>query len=209
MKKSWIQLWQKLQASKVPTAVFDKLVALYSAPERFYHNLLHISDCLQVFELAKSSSTHPDEVRVAIWFHDAIYNTKGSGNEPKSAEWASSVIEQAGLGKDVAMRVSQLILATCHTGEVAGIDEQIMVDVDLTILGRSEMIFWKYEDNIRREYAWVPEKIFKQKRAEILRGFLKRKYIYHLDVYRSQYEQMAHKNIREAIRRLEGLPNTV
>jgi predicted metal-dependent HD superfamily phosphohydrolase len=202
VRESWNHLWQRLPARVVPAEVFDELVALYSAPERFYHNLSHIADCLQVFELAKSYSIHPDEVRVAIWFHDAIYDTKGSGNEQKSAEWASSVIKQAGVSKDVARRVSQMILVTCHSKEVAGVDERVMADVDLSILGKEGGIFWEYEDNIRREYAWVPERVFKQKRTEILRGFLNREYIYHLDVYRNKFEDTARENIKKALSRL-------
>ena len=204
MRQSWNHLWRRLRAREVPVAVFDELVASYSAPDRFYHNLSHIEDCLQVFKLAESSSVHPEEVELAIWFHDAIYDTRGGGNERESAAWADSIIRQAGVGEGVAQRVTRLILATCHTAEVADIDEQILVDVDLSILGREEDVFWQYEDNIRRECAWVPERVFKQKRSQILRGFLDREYIYHLGVYRSRFEDLAQENLQKAIAKLGG-----
>lgn len=204
LRESWNQLWQRLTACGAPVDVFDELLTLYSGSDRFYHNLWHIKDCLEIFELAEYSSVHKDEVKLAIWFHDAIYDTKGSGNEQKSAAWADSVIGQAGVDKDVADTVSHLILATCHTAEVTGIDEQIIVDVDLSIFGAEEEVFWQYEENIRKEYAWVPETIFASKRVQILRSFLSREYIYHLCVYRTLFEQKARENLSSAIFKLEG-----
>ena len=202
-RANWNDLWQRLQAHEVPVDIFDDVIALYSAPDRFYHNLSHLEDCFQTFKLAEPIAIHPNEVALAIWFHDAIYDSQGHENEQKSAIWAASVIRQAGVENSVAERVSQLILATCHTGAVTDIDTQIMVDVDLSILGSHEEKFWQYEANIRREYAWVPESLFKQKRSQILQCFLERKYIYHLEIYRDKFEAIAHQNIKQAITKLE------
>jgi predicted metal-dependent HD superfamily phosphohydrolase len=140
---------------------------------------------------------------LAIWFHDAVYETEKSGNEQRSAEWARAVIETSSLGVESAERVYRLILATCHDAEVADLDGQIVVDVDLSILGREEEVFWHYEQNIRKEYAWVPESVFRQKRADILRSFLARPRIFNLDLYRMQFEERARLNLERAILRLD------
>jgi predicted metal-dependent HD superfamily phosphohydrolase len=169
MRKRWEKTWQKVKARAIPEEAFGKLRKAYSSSDRFYHNLTHIEDCLSLFDQTNFLAVHPEEVELAIWFHDVVYDTHRNDNEQKSAEWAESVILQSGLSHATAERVSHSILATRHIGEVTGADGQLTADVDLSILGRAEKTFWQYEQNIRKEYAWVPEELFRQKRIEILR----------------------------------------
>jgi len=201
MRDRWEAVWQKLYAL-APNDVFDELIRAYSSPDRFYHNLAHIQDCLSVFDQAKFLAVGPEEVELAIWFHDAVYHTRRNDNEQKSAAWARSVIRQAGLSTDIADRVSHSILATRHNMEVIDADAQLLVDIDLSILGREADVFWAYEENIRREYAWVSDSQFRQKRVEILRGFLDRQYIYCHEKYREMFEESARLNLKQAIERL-------
>jgi predicted metal-dependent HD superfamily phosphohydrolase len=202
IRDRWEAVWQKLHAQVVPYGVLEELIRAYGSPNRFYHNLTHIQDCLSIFDQTSYLATHPEEVELAIWFHDSVYDTRRDNNEQRSAAWAEFVISNAGLRRDVAERVSHSILATCHALEITDTDGQVLVDVDLSILGREADIFWQYEVNIRKEYAWVPEGIFRQKRMEILRGFLERKYIYYHEKYRDMFEGMARINLEQAITRL-------
>ena len=165
--------------------------------------MTHLEDCLRVFDAGKDLAIHPEEVELALWFHDAIYNPTANNNEQKSAEWAGEVIRQVGLDEGVAERVRQLILATRHNAVVFERDEQLIVDVDLSILGREDEVFWEYEHNIRKEYRWVPDFVFRRKRVDILRGFLQREQIYQLELFRRKYEGRARHNLIEAISRLE------
>ena len=77
-----------------------------------------------------------------------------------------------------------------------------MVDVDLSILGREKNRFFKYEEEIRREYEWVPLSVFVPKRAEILQRFLARGHIFSTDWFRQKYEKQARMNLEESISRL-------
>jgi predicted metal-dependent HD superfamily phosphohydrolase len=202
LKERWKEIWRKLQVDTVPQVVFDELIRAYSSAERFYHNLTHIADCLSMFDLTKSLAAHPEEVELAIWFHDAVYDTRRDDNEQKSAEWAGKVIRQSGLGSGVVERVSGMILATRHNIEAVDTDAQLMADVDLSIFGAEAEPFWRYEENIRKEYAWVPESLFRRKRVEILRGFLSRPYIYHHKQYREALEENARLNLQQAVAKL-------
>jgi len=204
MKDRWQTLWHKLAAPKVPHDVLDELLHAYAAPDRFYHNLMHIRDCLAVFDQTNFLAEHPAEVELAIWFHDAIYNTRRSDNEQKSAEWAEAVVRQAGLSAEIAERIAASILATRHQGEVTDRDAQLLIDVDLSILGRDPAVFWLYEENTRKEYAWVPQDMFRRERVKILRSFLDRKHIYYHREYRERFEATARSNLEQAIARLSG-----
>jgi|SRR5688572_28112008 len=206
MRAHWEAVWQKLHTHAIPDNAFDELTRVYSSPDRFYHNLAHIQDCLSVFDQAKSLAAHPGEVELAIWFHDAVYDTRRNDNEQKSAGWAASVIHEAGLTNEIADRVTHSILATRHDTKVTDIDAQVLVDVDLSILGREADVFWLYEENIRKEYAWVPESQFRQKRAEILRSFLDRRHIYYHEKFREMFEERARLNLKQAITRLVDAP---
>lgn len=203
LRARWTTLWQQLQAPSVPQATFDALIRAYSSPDRFYHTLNHIQDCLVVFDRCQFLADCPPAIELAIWFHDAIYDPHRSDNEQKSAEWAEDVIGRSGLDRDLGAKVADLILATRHQGVVKDRDAQMLVDVDLSILGREAVVFWQYETNIRREYAWVPESLFRQKRVEILRSFLNRSSIYGLKEYQQQFENRARMNLAHAIARLE------
>lgn len=197
----WKKLWQELHVA-VPQAAFEELIQVYSSGDRFYHNLTHIENCISLFEQTKSLAARPEEVELAIWFHDAVYDTRRNDNEQKSAEWAEKVIRQSGLGHGIAERVFALILATRHHTEVLDTDAQLMVDVDLSILGAAPKVFWQYEENIRKEYAWVPESLFRSGRTEILRSFLNRQYIYHHEQYRGMFEEKARFNLKRAVEEL-------
>lgn len=53
-------------------------------------------------------------------------------------------------------QVQQLILITAHQTMPQTIDEKIIVDVDLAIFGATPQRFAEYEQQIRKEYSWVP-----------------------------------------------------
>lgn len=198
----WKRLWQKLHVDIVPQFLFKELIQAYSSTDRFYHNLTHINSCFFIFDQTKFLAVHPEEVELAIWFHDAIYDTRRDDNEQKSAEWAEKIISQSGLNSSAAERVSGLILATRHRTEASETDARLVVDVDLSILGTDPEVFWRYEENIRKEYAWVPESLFRLKRAEILRSFLNREYIYYHTQYRGMFEEKARSNLKQAVAKL-------
>ena len=204
MNDRWQALWQKLAAPRVPQDALGELLRAYSSPDRYYHNLIHIQDCLSIFDQTRSLAAYPEEVELAIWFHDAVYDTKRSDNEQKSAAWAEAVIQQSGLSREIAKRVASLILDTRHQEEVTEEDAQLLVDVDLSILGREAEVFWQYEENIRKEYTWVPEDVFRRERVKILRGFLARQHIYYHREYRERFEARTRANLEQAIARLGG-----
>ena len=100
--------------------------------------------------------------------------------------------------------MGDLILATVHDAQPVRREAQLVVDIDLAILGASEERFDEYEAEIRREYAWVPEELFRRERAELLRALLERLVLYNLDVFVLRFEQRARANLKRSLSRLEG-----
>jgi hypothetical protein len=83
-------------------------------------------------------------------------------------------------------------------------DADLLIDIDLSILGQPPERFRDYEQAIRAEYAWVPEATFVQKRREILAGFLERPAIYHAEWSRTRYESIARANLLASLARLRA-----
>ncbi len=198
LERSWERAWLPLTGSADPL-LRDTLLAHYQAPERKYHSRQHLEECLQWCETYAHLAEHPAEVETALWFHDAIYDVKGSGNEERSADWAFQALRDGGAAPDAAARVRDLVLATRHSALPVGIDQQLLVDIDLSILGADAARFDEYERQIREEYAHVPGIVFRFKRRQILKNFLDRPSLYSLAPLKDQWEARARENLRRAI----------
>ncbi|MFQ5613044.1 MAG: N-methyl-D-aspartate receptor NMDAR2C subunit [Anaerolineae bacterium] len=197
------RLWLQLGARTPGQAVFRWLVESYSQEGRAYHNLAHVSDCLDLFDRFQHLARHPAEVEIAIWFHDAVYDTRANDNEQRSADEALRALRRAAVPEPAPRRVSDLILATRHQTSPAGPDAALLVDIDLSILGHAPQVFDAYERQVRAEYAWVPADAFRQARVRLLRRFLQRESIYRTDAFRVLFEDQARRNLARSIRRLE------
>jgi predicted metal-dependent HD superfamily phosphohydrolase len=202
--KRWRELWARLGGAVPDEMLFHQLIARYSEPHRRYHTVQHLDECLERLAEIKTDAVHPDEVELALWFHDAVYDTRRSDNEEHSAEWARSAIRAAGLPTSLAERVHALIMATRHDARPSGRDEQILVDVDLSILGATPARFEEYETQVRDEYSWVPESVFRSTRRAILAGFLERPSIFSTEKFVDAYEAQARQNLDRSLKKLGG-----
>jgi predicted metal-dependent HD superfamily phosphohydrolase len=179
-----------------------KLIRSWKTWGRHYHTLGHLDACLREFDAVRSLAEAPAEVAMALWFHDAVYKTYRKDNEAKSAMWAVRFMHTHGAVTNVAARVGDLILATAHTTNELSGDAALTVDIDLSILGQPENVYWEFERNVRREYWWVSKKKFVAGRSRILQSFLDRKSIYSVPTLRDKYEAQARLNLRNALNEL-------
>jgi predicted metal-dependent HD superfamily phosphohydrolase len=95
-------------------------------------------------------------------------------------------------------------MATRHKAVPRGTDAEILVDVDLSILGAAPERFDQYERQVREEYAWVPHFLFRRERKAILKEFLARPRIFSTTHFRDRYEQQARSNIERSLERLDA-----
>src|SRR5207253_1454914 len=104
--------------------------------------------------------------------------------------------------KELSASVAALIMATKSHDPGLHPNAPLLVDVDLSILGKPPERFEEYEEQIRREYDWVPQEVFAAKRAEILERFLSRERIYSTDLFLDKYEQQGRINLRNSVNKL-------
>lgn len=184
----------------------DRLLDAYAQAQRKYHTRQHLGECLTLCERHLAEAEYPAEVEIALWFHDAVYDVKGRDNEARSAAWAREALDAAGVHPEVIARVVALIMVTCHQALPQGRDQQLLVDIDLSILGAARERFLEYEAQVRAEYDWVPHWLFRRKRREILREFLSRQPIYSRPELRAELEDRARANLAHSIRQLSIWP---
>lgn len=204
--ETWKATWQELGVPITPAlrSAYDDLIARYSEPHRKYHTVRHLDECFAKLEAIRAVADRPAEVEVALWFHDAIYEIRSSENEAKSADLAAEVVRNAGKPTDSVERISDLIMATRHAAAPDGTDARVLVDVDLSILGERPERFDEYERQVREEYSWVPEALFKRERKKILEEFLARPAIFNTEHFRDCYEGQARANLKRSLHRLGG-----
>lgn len=194
----WQRLWTGL-GLPAPAGLLPALLAAYSEPQRHYHTLQHLDECFAHFDTVKELAEHPLDIELALWFHDSVYDVHARDNEARSSAWADRTLREAGLPTDACARIHALIMATCHDALPASPDAQLLTDIDLAILGAEPERFAEYEQQIRREYAHVPDALFKAKRREILQGFLDRERLFQTPPCHARYEAAARRNLASAI----------
>ena len=204
VNKKWIEFWQKLGVKNNPAPYFAELEGRYSESHRAYHNLAHVADCLEEFESAKNLVHDPAAVEMAIWYHDSVYDPRAKDNEEQSAGLAAKVGSEIGLPNPLNQQVNNLILATKKHDPSLDHDAAVMVDVDLSILGKEPRRFDEYENQIRQEYSWVSDEAFAAGRMAVLESFLTRPVIYSTESFRNKYEHQARENLKRSISKLQN-----
>lgn len=191
--------------------LFADLDARYSEPHRHYHGWGHILACLDLLDGARGLCAHPLTVELALWYHDAVYDPRAADNEARSAALARAAAREMGLGQGTADEAAALVLLTTHdaarpVGRGLQPDAAVLLDIDLAILGSSPAEFLSYEAAIRAEYAFVPDREYREGRSRVLRSFLDRPRIYLTDLLRDSREGQARRNIEASLARLAGQP---
>lgn len=171
---------------------------------RPYHGWHHIEALLALWQQHAGLLHDPAAVRLAILYHDAVYDARQPDNERRSAgllrESEAGQVPEARLAAAEAM-----ILATERHQLPPGLapavaaDAACFLDMDLAILGADAAGFAAYDAAIRQEYAHVPEAAYREGRAAVLRRLLARQPIYLTQAFRDRYEQPARRNLAAAI----------
>jgi predicted metal-dependent HD superfamily phosphohydrolase len=201
-REGWEEAWRELGASVPGGAVFARLIACYSEPHRHYHTLQHLRECFELFGPVRHLASHPAEIEMALWFHDAYYDVHRSDNELRSADLALQSLSDAGVDRAAAQRVHALVMATVHEAVPDEPDAKLMVDVDLSILGSPPARFQESDRQIRQEYGHVPWPEYREARMRVLQGFLSRPRLYSTPAFHDAYEARARANLQGELDRL-------
>lgn len=160
-----------------------ELIARYNEPHRFYHNIFHINDMLNITMGCRSSNV--GIVNLIIWYHDAIYDPTRKDNEEKSAELAIEQLKNHLTTEDVDY-VASGILLTKHqfSSNLLTTDMSIVIDADLYILSH-DWCYTAYARAIRKEYSHCSDSQYIAGRKQFLEKMLLKKSYYGLFTQRN------------------------
>lgn len=177
--------------------LWKDLEKAYSGKSRHYHNLTHLEEMIEQYELYYSQLSFPVEVLYAIFYHDYIYKATSKENELKSAEYAISILpEVVKINKEL---IYDMIIATKLHGHNRVEDINWLIDFDLKILSKEWIDYEVYFKQIRKEYKIYPDLLYNPGRKKALEHFLENEFIYQTETFRTKYEKQARENINNEI----------
>ena len=180
----WTKTCREVGARDDIAGAGARLVAAYGSPTRRYHDLRHLADVLHHLDLlaADPRTGLRDEqlaaVRLAAWFHDAVYDTPtpdnpAPDNEERSAELTATELAQLRVPTTTIAEVQRLVrLTRLHDAGPADQAGAALCDADLAVLARDPAGYAEYTAAIRAEYADVPDELFRPGRAAVLQSLL-------------------------------------
>lgn len=203
MRERWDGLCRRLGRQTDAPAWFTILEGLHANPIRAYHNLGHVTECLDMLEQVRSLAEDADRLEFALWFHDCVYVPGKSDNEQRSAEVARVAALAIGQSDSWAIGVVDLIMTTRHIAPPEGNDAAIIADIDMAVLAANTERYRRYAAAIRSEYGFATDEQFRAGRAAFLRGLIARPSIYFTAQLASSCERHARANIAEELELLE------
>lgn len=174
------------------------LLACWSEPHRHYHTVEHLVAVLNVVDAYADLAVHPDLVRLAAWCHDAVYDPRAAGdaNERASAALARDLLVPLGLTPHAVREVGRLVRLTAdHKVATGDPDGGLLCDADLAILASPPREYDRYAAAVRREYAHVPNEVFRAGRAAVLDRLLALPALFRSPPLSERYERSARANL--------------
>lgn len=191
-----VERWAELTGER---RLGEELVTRYREEHRRYHTDVHLAAVLDLIDELAADADDVDVVRLAAWFHDAVYDPQRGDNEERSAVLASRMLTDLGYAK--AEEVADLVRMT-KTHEPSDANGRVLCDADLAILAASPADYAVYAAAVREEYGFIPDEFFRPGRADVLQQLLTLPSLFHTGVARERFEARARANVQAEINEL-------
>lgn len=188
------------------SALGQELVRRYGSVLRSYHDARHLLEVLEAVDAMADDADDVQAVRLAAWFHDAVYDVRATDNEERSAVLAERVLPAYDVDDATVNEVARLVrLTEAHDPHAADANGKVLCDADLAILASAEDRYAAYVDGVRAEYRHVDDQTFATGRAAVLRQLLSLSSLFRTRHGQSIWEARARDNVR---RELDELTST-
>jgi predicted metal-dependent HD superfamily phosphohydrolase len=182
------------------------LLACWAEPHRRYHDLAHLREVLAAVDELAAYATDADAVRLAGWYHDAVYAGR-SDDEEQSARMAEADLAALGVPDVFIAEVARLIRTTVqHDPSPGDRNGEALSDADLAALAVPEERYRHNSVAIRRENAHVPAEEFRAARARVVKSLLAGAALYRTPLGRQRWERAARANLTAELAALTGPP---
>lgn len=198
----WHVLLLRHSASPDAYAVGAALLARWSEPHRRYHDVTHLRGVLDAVDYLAGSADDPDAVRLAAWYHDAVY-AGAPDDEENSAVLAEADLSALGLPAALVAEVARLVRLTVeHDPGPADRNGQVLSDADLAVLALEPEEYRRNSARVRAEYRHVSDADFRAGRARVITALLAAPSLYRTPEARRMWEDAARRNLTSELRTL-------
>lgn len=181
-------------ALALPTSLRDDLLARWSEPQRHYHDVRHLASCLSALDALGGA---PRPVRLAAWFHDAVYEGRSGEDEEASAHLAHRHL--TGLLPTTEIdEVARLILMTA-THRPDDDASALLSDADLSVLGQIPGRYHVYRRDVRLDYQELDDATWRRGRSAVLETLLAADPLFHTPTGRELWAARARANLEEEL----------
>jgi predicted metal-dependent HD superfamily phosphohydrolase len=188
------QRWVELVGSSPEAAeVGDDLIARWDESHRRYHTLDHLQAVLDHLERFSG----PPAVRLAAWYHDAVYRPERADNERASAELAASTLPRLGADPEEVVRL--VLLTAGHSPGPSDEAGAALCDADLAVLASTPDRYESYRRAVREEYRFLDDPSWVAGRTRFLQTLLARPRIYATSFGRDRWEEAARRNLGQEL----------
>lgn len=204
LDEAWATLLSRHTDEPRVAEVGRALLASWSEPHRRYHSLEHLRDILRHVEELAEFAEDPDAVRLAAWYHDAVYAGLPD-DEERSAQRAEQDLSRLGLQPQLVDEVARLIrLTITHDPAPGDHNGEVLSDADLAALAVPRDRYERNTAAIRAEYDHVPSEAFRRGRVQVLVTLLGGPGVFRTEYARREWEALAQGNLRAELAMLTG-----
>lgn len=184
--------------------ICDALLERWGEDHRHYHDLTHLMSVLKNIDYLERQGEpmgpFPRAVKLAGWFHDAIYRADPilppGQDEEDSARMAERVLPELGVPGPEILETGRLIRLTfTHDPYDEDFGGKVLCDADLEVLARNNTAYQRYRDGVRQDFKKVSDEDFQAGRTKFLRSMLAQNPIFNTHTGRKRWERPARRNL--------------
>ena len=183
---------------------WHEILENYTKKWKFYHNLNHVYSFVNLFEkYNKFINNYKNEFLISIYFHDIIYIPSRNDNEEESINMFNKFYNEVKPNNLNKEKVIEFIAETKNHSLSKDYDFELdlFLDMDMQIVADEN---WEdYENKIRKEYCFMDETEYKNKRRQFLQSLVNKNRIFRTQIFYDTYEQIAKNNIINILNKLK------
>ena len=191
-----------------------ELVRRLAASGLRYHDVRHLVACLSALDalgagrggagpLGRIDGAAVRAVRLAAWFHDAVYDGVPGRDEEASARLA----EDALYGLIPAREAAEVARLVRMTADHRPADDAaaLLSDADLSVLGQIPGRYHVYARDVRLDYAHLDDDTWRRGRLAVVESLLGADPLFHTAAGRRLWSETARANLAAERKRLVGI----
>lgn len=149
------------QAKEFVAALFKERLSKKLVYHNFRHTSETVAEAQELGEKHQLPAAELQDLLLAAWFHDTGYVATYNGHEEESVRIATEWLQDQNYPEKRIRLIADLIMATKHTIQPVGLLQEILVDADLSNIGKRT--FFATAELLRLEWEIFLDRIYSER----------------------------------------------